>query len=170
MLLCHRCGARGAAAVAGDAQGPHGHLWSGLSFLQHGRDSHQPHLRGSVAVQYFSLCSRSALFPAACVLPFPGLGMRKNGYSGNKDKFISSALTALVSAKAASHCTELETRALAKGGQRFCGFDLVSGWGFSNGKDKEPGKADTESNPRQTEVTVFREGSAREIQSIPILK
>lgn len=40
-------------------QGPCGHLGSrsGLSFLQHGHNSYQPHLGGSVAVQYFPLCS-----------------------------------------------------------------------------------------------------------------
>lgn len=50
-----RCGPRGAAAVAGDARGHLG-TRSGLSFLQHGHNSYQPHL-GALLLFSISLCS-----------------------------------------------------------------------------------------------------------------
>lgn len=142
----------------------HAHLGSssGLSFLQHGHNSYQPHL-----LLFCTSLSAPDLFPTACVLLFPCLQTRENGYSGNKDTFTSSVLTALVSATAASHCAG--TRVLFVGSQRFCGFGLVSGCGFSHGKDQEPGKAATESKSQPTEVMVLGK-AVPEIQSLPTLK
>lgn len=92
--------------------------------------------------------------------------MRKNGYSGNKDRFTSSVLTALVSAKAASHCTELEIRVLQVA-KDFVDLILYQAVDFHTERTRSLGKQPQNQIPGKQ---VFRESSAREIQSIPTLK